>query len=250
MGTLRAAHAEVSVPPAAPTATGSSVSAAQLSAMDHYQRGVQFYDAGAEQQALAEFSRAYALSSNYQLLFNVAQLQFRLGRFVSARESLERYLRDGGSRIPRVRAEQVAAQLIELKQRAGNEAPAQVPEATPAPLALSSRTQPVVIVGWSATGLLGLGALGAGLATLLASHDYDQLRARPALGSAAGTRARLDEQRARVRHWALATDVLAGAALAGAGLTLYVMLNAVEPSASTGVAVRLGPGELSAVGSF
>jgi hypothetical protein len=74
--------------------------------------------------------------------------------------------------------------------------------------------------------VLGLGAIGTAVATVLASRRYTELRSAPAASAdAASARAQLDRQRELAQNLSLATDALALAAIGTAGLGLYFTLS-------------------------
>jgi hypothetical protein len=81
--------------------TSGSVAHAQSTdaARAHYERGVALYDEGQFTAALAEFEAAYTASHRASILFNIGQIQARLGRSVEAVEALERYLSEAGSSV-------------------------------------------------------------------------------------------------------------------------------------------------------
>jgi tetratricopeptide (TPR) repeat protein len=84
-----------------------------------FHRGVQLYNEGSIEAALAEFNKAYQLSPNYRLLYNIAQTQFDLHDYVAASRSLERYLTEGGSELADDRRMQVAEMNRKLEERIG-----------------------------------------------------------------------------------------------------------------------------------
>lgn len=240
-------------------------------AREHYARAVALYDAGAHAAALTEFQRAYSLRPSYQLLFNIGQLELLLQRPEAARQSLERYLHEGGSRVSTARRADVLQQLDALPEiaeptareavtkevgpvRAPRDAQRGSPDGTAAapPSVQPSRTLSVATVAWVSTGALGLGALGCGVATLLTSRQYERLRSTPAAPEdAARARDELDRQRARLSRLATVTDVLAITTLASATLSLYFTLwQGSATEAEPALSFELTPGGVSATGSF
>jgi hypothetical protein len=86
-------------------------------ARQHFARGVELYRVGAYDAALAEFTRAYELSPNYRILYNIAQIQAQRQDYVQALELFARYLHDGGEEIPTARSAAVEAETHELGRR-------------------------------------------------------------------------------------------------------------------------------------
>lgn len=129
-------------PPAKDEAAAGGASPAKgaptAAAFELYKRGLALYDAGDPEAALASFERAYAISSNHQLLFNIGQIHYAQRRFARARAALERYLDEGSSRVPRQRREAVQRQLAELEKLAPP-TPALEPQPDPASAALAAR---------------------------------------------------------------------------------------------------------------
>lgn len=86
-------------------------------AAERYQRGLSIYAEGEYLLALVEFERAYQLSPDYRVLYNIGQVRVQLGRYAKAREALEQYLEKGGDAISAERKREVSADLEMLKQR-------------------------------------------------------------------------------------------------------------------------------------
>jgi hypothetical protein len=99
--------------PPAQTAHVSSVDQAR----QHFQRGVQFFREASFDAALAEFSRAYELASNYRILYNLGQVQVERRDYAAALKLFRGYLDQGGSEIPAERRTQVENDLDELANR-------------------------------------------------------------------------------------------------------------------------------------
>jgi hypothetical protein len=114
------------------------------------------------------------------------------------------------------------------------------------PAATPGRRPPPTWIGWTATGALAAGAVATGIAALVQSNTLrseidDRATAGPTIHSAHAATATL----------ALVSDVLTGAAIAAAGVTLYVKLaskprSAAAPPARTEVRAGLGGVWLSA----
>jgi tetratricopeptide (TPR) repeat protein len=106
-----AVDAPASAPPASPTPE------ALKEAADHYQRGLSLYGEGEFVLALVEFERAYQLTPNYRVLYNIGQVRIQLGRYAKGREALEEYLKQGGASINAARTEAVKKDLDMLAER-------------------------------------------------------------------------------------------------------------------------------------
>lgn len=109
------------------------------------------------------------------------------------------------------------------------EAPPPVPPPKPAPAAALAPTPPAPrsyvapIITGSITGALGVGAAIGGVFALDAKRDVDRELARYP-----GQRDALDDAQSRRSTTALVTDILIGAAVLGAGITVYLL--AAPPS--------------------
>ncbi len=117
--TIRAVLVAAAVIAAAPFAHAQEANAtsAETRAEEHFKRARQLYDEGDYTLSLVEFQRAYDISPNYRVLFNIGQVDIQLYNYAAARTALERYLRDGGSDIPEARRAQVEQDLEMLRQR-------------------------------------------------------------------------------------------------------------------------------------
>ena len=78
-----------------------------------FHQGVQLYNEGSFEAALAEFRKAYQLTPNYRLLYNMAQTYFDLHDYVSSIKNLKQYTQEGGNELTPERRKQVS----ELKQK-------------------------------------------------------------------------------------------------------------------------------------
>jgi tetratricopeptide (TPR) repeat protein len=102
--------------PASPTTDGSSKEGVQ-EAGKHYARGLSLYSEGDFALAVIEFDRAYALVSDYRVLYNIGQVRIQLGNNAKARQALERYLAEGGGKVAAQRLSAVTADLEMLAAR-------------------------------------------------------------------------------------------------------------------------------------
>jgi tetratricopeptide (TPR) repeat protein len=81
----------------------------------HYAQGLKLAGENGYEAALDEFSRAYQLSPQFAVLYNIGQCQVALGRRQEALEVLSRYLREGEERVPPERRLLVEAQIAQLR---------------------------------------------------------------------------------------------------------------------------------------
>jgi hypothetical protein len=82
-----------------------------------FQRGVQLFKEGDFRSALVEFRRAYDLSHNFKVLYNIGQTEFEIADYASAQRSFQRYLGEGGAEIDGARRAQVEEDLKKLAAR-------------------------------------------------------------------------------------------------------------------------------------
>jgi tetratricopeptide (TPR) repeat protein len=83
----------------------------------HFKQGVQLVREGAYEAALVELKRAYELSPDYRVLFNIGQTALQLNEYLAAIDAYRAYLAEGGSRIEPDRRAAVEAELLELEKR-------------------------------------------------------------------------------------------------------------------------------------
>lgn len=81
----------------------------------HYQRAISLYKESNFSAALSEFKAAYAAVPSWEVLFNIGLCQRRLFRYGAAIRSLDRYLAEGGARVPRDRRAAVAEELEQIR---------------------------------------------------------------------------------------------------------------------------------------
>lgn len=96
-----------------PTATIDDVATSH----EHFNRGVEYVHDGDLKGALIEFKRAYAVSPNYRVLYNLGQVANALGRYTEAQDYFQHYLNDGGDEISADRKRDVENQLNKLAGR-------------------------------------------------------------------------------------------------------------------------------------
>jgi hypothetical protein len=80
------------------------------------------------------------------------------------------------------------------------------------------------LVGWIVTGVLGAGAVGAGIATNNAYSDFQAQRGAPFNGSVQQAAVDLDKQGDRADALALTTDLLIGSAIVAGGISLWLTI--------------------------
>jgi hypothetical protein len=97
-------------------------------------------------------------------------------------------------------------------------------------------------VGWGTAGLFAAGAVTTGIFGLNAASDLEDLRNTPGVGREA-----LDSSQSRARRMFMASDILAVAALAASGVSLYLTFGGSEADDEdpTRMKVGVGPGSLS-----
>jgi tetratricopeptide (TPR) repeat protein len=83
-----------------------------------FDRGLTLFNQGDNQGALAEFQRAFELTGNVTVLYNIARVQATAGEPVAAVETLERLLAAPGD-LPAPRLEQARALKNEQQDRVG-----------------------------------------------------------------------------------------------------------------------------------
>lgn len=99
----------------APTAQPSK--AARDEAASRFKKGIELFKEADYQAALVEFRRAYELVPSWQVLYNIAQVQYQLQDYAGALATLERYLSEGGKLVPAARRTEVERDIQTLKGR-------------------------------------------------------------------------------------------------------------------------------------
>jgi hypothetical protein len=116
---LRCLALAMAVALAAPVARAQPAQPAQLSSAEtkvHFQRAVKLYAEEDYRGALVEFKRAYELSSNNAILYNIGQTHFQLRDYASALAAFEKYLASATS-IAAARRADVERDLEDLRGR-------------------------------------------------------------------------------------------------------------------------------------
>jgi len=88
-------------------------------ARERFDHGIELYDDGDHEAALAEFLRAYEVAPNWAVLFNIGQVQAQLRRYPEAVTTFERYLREGADGVPAARRRTVTSELRRLRRLLG-----------------------------------------------------------------------------------------------------------------------------------
>ena len=116
------AQSDAESPPSEDTATETenlTEAQKQQRARVHYDRGLQLVSEEAYSAALLEFERAYELSPSYKILYNLGSIHVFLNEFAAALGAYERYLEEGGERIPAARRAEVRKEIRALTVRVG-----------------------------------------------------------------------------------------------------------------------------------
>jgi tetratricopeptide (TPR) repeat protein len=105
---------ETSPPPRTPSAED------RAAGREHFDRGATLYKSGDFKLALLEFERAYDFVPDYRVLYNIGQVCQQLGHYARASQTLNQYLREGGSAIAAERRKAVLADLEAMRLRTGH----------------------------------------------------------------------------------------------------------------------------------
>ena len=114
-------------------------------------------------------------------------------------------------------------------------------------------------VGWAATGALVAGATVTGIVALNARSDFESFRTKTNAGPVSpGDISDADSARSRGKTFSVVTDILGGAAIVTAGVSLYFTLKKSKkeaphdkPAEKTGTAeVLIGPQQIGFRGTF
>lgn len=83
----------------------------------HYKRAVGLFNEGDYSVALIEFKRAYEIAPAYQVLYNIGETYYQLQDYAGALRTLEKYIADGGDKIPADRKDTVTKEIDKLRLR-------------------------------------------------------------------------------------------------------------------------------------
>ena len=108
-----------------------------------FDRGIADVDAGRFANAVVAFEESYRLRPVAVVLYNLASAYTRMGRHQQAIATYERYLSEGGSRLPPDRVQSVRERIAELRR----ELPVVVLRIRPAPFTLTVDGRPQAVTG-------------------------------------------------------------------------------------------------------
>ncbi len=83
----------------------------------HYKRAVGLFNEADYGVALIEFKRAYEIAPAFQVLYNIGETYYQLQDYAGALRTLEKYLADGGEKVPAERKAEVTKELEKLRLR-------------------------------------------------------------------------------------------------------------------------------------
>jgi hypothetical protein len=92
----------------------SSARADRKEAGERYKKAVSLYKEGDYGAALAEFRAAYNASPTWEVLYNIGLSERRLFKYGQAVKTLNRYLEEGGKKVPKDRRESVEKELEQI----------------------------------------------------------------------------------------------------------------------------------------
>jgi hypothetical protein len=93
--------------------------AARAEASARFKRALELFDENNFAAALVELRRAYELTHNYRVLYNIGQVCFQINDYACALEALEGYASAGGAEIPAARTAEVQRDIAILRPRVG-----------------------------------------------------------------------------------------------------------------------------------
>ncbi len=126
-----------------PSLAFAQPAAPDVQARAAFDRGIADVDAGRFANAVAAFEESYRLRPVAVVLYNLASAYTRLGRHQQAIATYERYLSEGGSRLPPDRVQSVRERIAELRR----DMPVVVLRIRPAPFSLTVDGRPQAVTG-------------------------------------------------------------------------------------------------------
>lgn len=96
-------------------ALSSTPAASRKEAATHFQRGISLYKEANYAAALSEFKAAYTAVPSWEVLYNLGLCQRRLFQYGAAIRSFDRYLGEGGAKVPGDRRASVAQELEQIR---------------------------------------------------------------------------------------------------------------------------------------
>jgi hypothetical protein len=104
-----------------PSSTHAQTSSTDVrsQAREHFDRGIELFNEGRYDAALAELWRAYDIAPAFPVLYNLGRVHAILGHPVEAARAFERYLAEGGDAIPAARRDEVETELSRQRSRIG-----------------------------------------------------------------------------------------------------------------------------------
>ena len=109
--------ATLTLTPALAPAQGAPKPGAVEEGKAHFQRGVALFQETDYRAALVEFRRAYELSQNYKVLYNIGQTDIELQDYAGALRAFQTYLDAGGAEIEAARRASVQEDIKKLGAR-------------------------------------------------------------------------------------------------------------------------------------
>lgn len=98
-----------------PTAVLAQSKKDKEEAGSHFTKGIEFYKEGNYGAALAEFNAAYKAVPSHEVLFNIGLSQRRLFKYGDSVKTLNKYLSEGGAKVPKDRREAVKRELDAIR---------------------------------------------------------------------------------------------------------------------------------------
>ncbi|MEW5741958.1 MAG: PEGA domain-containing protein [Myxococcota bacterium] len=88
--------------------------ASRKEAAERYQKGVGLYKEGDYAAALTEFKAAYDAAPTWEVLYNIGLTERRLFKYGQAVKTFQRYLEEGGKKVPKDRRADVEKELEQI----------------------------------------------------------------------------------------------------------------------------------------